>query len=354
MGIKNLHKLFERYSPNIYKTVNLSLFAYKCIAIDISLYLFKYKTIFGDAWLTSFVNLVLCLRKNDIHCIFIYDGKPPPEKELEKEKRQQARDTLHDKMNNLKKSLDVYHSTGEMDELLRTICEKPSHKLLRSTFTKSYDISLGEQQLKKLQSQIVNITKEDIILTKELFDHLTVPYLQADGEAETLCSHLVLRGFVDGVLSEDTDVLAYGTQLFLTKINISSSTCVVLVIEDILDELEMSYKEFLDICIMCGNDYNKNIPKIGFVNSFNLIKEHGNIENIAINTNLDTSILNYKRTRELFTLPDYVNEKFTNSIKNCAKPDFDKLNRFLHENNCRVNFQNLKNAFQPKEFIFED
>ena len=52
----------------------------KKIAIDISLYMCKYKAIYGDNWLYAFLKLISSLRKNEIHCVFIYDNGAPPEK----------------------------------------------------------------------------------------------------------------------------------------------------------------------------------------------------------------------------------------------------------------------------------
>ena len=40
-----------------------------------------------------------------------------------------------------------------------------------------------------------------------------------------MCSDLCLQGKIDAVLSEDTDVLAYGAPVFLTKINTQNGTC---------------------------------------------------------------------------------------------------------------------------------
>ena len=82
MGIKNLHKFLRKHCPEVYTSVHLSNYAFKKVAIDISLYMFKYKTVFGDSWLQAFVNLVACLRKNEIHCLFVYDNGCPIEKTL--------------------------------------------------------------------------------------------------------------------------------------------------------------------------------------------------------------------------------------------------------------------------------
>jgi len=353
MGIKNLHKLMEKFSPNVYETIPLNVFAFKKIAIDISLYMFKYKTIFGDKWLNAFINLVVCLRKNDIHCVFIYDTAAPPEKEKEREERRSSRQKLEDKAVELDRAIQLYKQTGEITGKLDEICYVQKHKLLSGGQKTLFDIKLAEETLKKLKSQVVSIKPEDFELTRELFDILNVPYFSAPMEAETLCAHLTKVGVVDGVLSEDTDVLAYGTPMFLTKINTAANTCVLLILDEILEELDMTYPQFLDVCIMCGNDYNKNIPKIGFVNSHRLIKEHNCIENIGLNTELDISILNHERTRELFTLSESIPKDFER-VNFCGRPDYKRLQRFLFENNCFISIQEIYKAYEPREINFSE
>ena len=51
-----------------------------------------------------------------------------------------------------------------------------------------------------------------------------------------MCANLTLNGKVDGVLSDDTDVLAYGTKLFLTSINTTKNSCVEIQIDNILEQ----------------------------------------------------------------------------------------------------------------------
>jgi hypothetical protein len=91
MGIKHLHKLLQKYAPDCYEKKHLSEFAYMRVAIDISLYLYKYKAVAGDRWMESFVYLISCLRKWNIHCIFVYDNKAPVEKQEEQERRREVR-----------------------------------------------------------------------------------------------------------------------------------------------------------------------------------------------------------------------------------------------------------------------
>ena len=145
--------------------------------------------------------------------------------------------------------------------------------------------------------------------------------------------------------SEDTDVLAYGSPKFLTKVNIISETCMEIDFKVILEKLEMSEKEFLDMCIMCGTDYNTNIPKIGPQKSYNLIKKHKSIDNLP----MDTSILKHDRCRELFTFKD---DYFKERIRYCGIPDYNKLEIFIFQNNCKIDMNYVRKCFECKDLIF--
>ena len=125
-----------------------------------------------------------------------------------------------------------------------------------------------------MRSNILNISAEDFNLTEELFTILNIPFYKAPLEAETTCADLCKRGIVDAVLSEDTDVLAYSCPFFLTKIDTVTETCVRLCHPEILKALELDENQFLDLCIMCGCDYNKNIPKVGPENAFKHLKKY--------------------------------------------------------------------------------
>lgn len=110
MGIKHLHKLLQKYAPDCYEKKHLSEFAYMRVAIDISLYLYKYKAVAGDRWMESFVYLISCLRKWNIHCIFVYDNKAPVEKQEEQERRREVRAKQGDRVTELEHDLEVYEN----------------------------------------------------------------------------------------------------------------------------------------------------------------------------------------------------------------------------------------------------
>ena len=353
MGIKNLNEFLRKNCPQVFEEIHISEYAYKKIAIDISLFLCKYKAICGDRWVSAFINLVSCLRRNEIHCVFIYDSGSPPEKADEKAERAKQREKNEQRLYEIEIALENYYNTGEINEELSAFYEKikdkPINKRLLSASKKELiDIDLIKLKIEKMRSNILNITKEDFELTRDLFRILNIPFYDAPLEAETTCSDLCKRGIVDAVLSEDTDVLAYSAPTFLTKIDTNLDTCVRLKHSQILESLEMTESEFLDLCIMCGCDYNKNIPKIGPQNAYKYLQKYKSIDEIGKNTVLDISVLNHIRTRELFTKYQEIN---ITSIPFCGTPDFEKLRLFIIENNININIETLKKNFTHNNLI---
>ena len=94
MGIKSNFNKFIKSHTTSFNEIHISDFKYKKIAIDTMLFMFKYKSVLGDKWLTGFFNLISFLRRYDVHCVFVFDGVPPIEKkdeqDIRKEKKKQA------------------------------------------------------------------------------------------------------------------------------------------------------------------------------------------------------------------------------------------------------------------------
>jgi 5'-3' exonuclease len=347
MGIKNLNTFLKKHCPDVFSEIPLVELQYATIAIDTSLYILKYKATQGNMWLVSFVSLVACLRKNDVHCVFVYDTQSPPEKLAEKRARYDSRARQKDRVQELRAALARYEDTGEVSDALAEASRlsQPQRSLLRGETSSLVRIESVYQLVEKLESQIISITPQDIACTKELFDIMRIPYVAAQMEGETECARLCLSGRVQGVLSEDTDVLAYGTPVFLSKINISRETCTRVLFDDVLVELGLSAESFRDFCIMCGTDYNRNIPKIGPENAYKLIKRYASID--ALSQMLNVDVLNHRRVRELFTVdPD------APPVEYCAEPDWERLYVFLAENGVRMNIEALRRNFECN-LVFE-
>ena len=100
-------------------------------------------------------------------------------------------------------------------------------------------------------------------------------------------------------------------------------------------QLNITYDQFVDICILCGCDYTSKISGIGPIKAYKLIKEHTNIENIINNliTNNEKSKykvkddFNYKIARNIFK-----NKEDNSLISALTKDDFEIRN---------INYENL-------------
>jgi len=352
MGIKSTFNSFLRETcPDVFESVHISEYSFKKVAIDISLYLHKFKAVCGDRWLSAFINLIASLRRNEIHCVFIFDGKSPAEKLGEQSKRQESREKLDRQLFELEEAFSEYGKTGVVAKCLSDLYDRSrSPKRLLGKRTEGVDMSWIEKKIEQRRNQLYNILPEDYEHAKELFRILQVPYLTAPGEAEKMCSVACIQGLVAAVLSEDTDVMAYGAPVFLSKIDTSSDTCIRITQVNLLNALELNQHQFLDLCIMCGTDYNPNIPRIGSKTAYKRILQHGDIDQIAADTDLDTSVLNHKRVRQLFT--EFECEKFE-KIPFCGTPDFSLLEKFVKHHKIQVNIEKLRKDFTHNVVIFE-
>lgn len=78
MGIRALNKFLQAKCKSSIKSIHLSELSGKKIAVDISIYLYKY--ISENALLENLYLMISIFRENNIIPIFIFDGKPPTEK----------------------------------------------------------------------------------------------------------------------------------------------------------------------------------------------------------------------------------------------------------------------------------
>ena len=358
MGIKNLHNFLRKTCPNVYQTVPISKYAFKKIAIDISIFMCKYKSTCGTSYLDSFLQLISVLRYNDVHFVFVYDSKPPPEKDNERRQRIENREKNKLRVEKIDQSWDHYKSKHGIQieqvlENLDTIEDETLSQFLQKIADSEHVDVISckkiEQEIAKLRNTILSIRTEDFNNTKDFFRACNIPFLDACGEAEATCSALNKKGLVAAVLTEDTDVLAYGTNFMLHRLDMSQNTFIEIDYEEILNQLKFTPKQFLDFCILCGTDYNSNMYKIGPEKAYKLLQQFKSIEGIQENNpNLPVQILNFEKVRCLFN-PSIDGLEY---IPYCGFPDKNSLERLYFINNCRYSLDRLYSSFHNS--IFHD
>jgi flap endonuclease-1 len=211
------------------KYISLSELSGKKIAVDISIYMYKYAS---DEGLIENIYLMLTVfRYYNIIPIFIFDGKPPTEKKDLLQKRRAEKKEAETEYNNLK------------------------NQLKSSDEEKKEEITANMDSLKK---KFVYVTRDQIEKVKELIRAYGTTYYDAPGEADELCALLVLKKKVWACLSEDTDMFVYGCRRVVRYMSLLNHTAVLYDTKQILEQLNMSLKEFREICVLSGTDYNIN------------------------------------------------------------------------------------------------
>jgi 5'-3' exonuclease len=232
MGIRHLNRYLRDHCPNSIRVMSMADLSGKQIAVDISIYLYKYES--ENMLLENMYLMLSIFRHHNVIPIFIFDGKPPPEKKELLIKRKEDKQEARQEYNKLKKCLDNNEQFDETDK---------------------QEIIATMDQLKK---QFIHISKSKIESVKDLIRAYGATYYDAPGEADELCALLVLKKKVWACLSEDMDLFVYGCTRVLRYFSLINHGVVLYYMKGILEELDISQNDFREICILSGTDYNIN------------------------------------------------------------------------------------------------
>ena len=111
MGIRMLNKFLQDKCKNSITRINLSDLAGKKIAVDISIYLYKFLS--ENALLENLYLMISIFREHDITPIFVFDGKPPVEKNDTIAYRKKTKTTAREEYYRLKQILETIESDAD-------------------------------------------------------------------------------------------------------------------------------------------------------------------------------------------------------------------------------------------------
>jgi len=263
MGIKGLMPFVSDHAPLAVKETKMEAMTGRMVAIDASMCLYQFLVAVrqgeaqsnlsnADGEVTShiqgFLNRTVRMLECGIKPVYVFDGKPPELK----------RDTL-DAREERKKTADADLTsaieTGDSDEI-----RKASHRSTRVTPQMNADV-------------------------QELLGLLGVPVVLAPSEAEATCAALCRAGLCYASVTEDMDVLPFGTTVMLKNFFDTESAragtkrpVYEVTLAPLLQQLDISMDSFIDFCIMCGCDYCGSPRGVGPTTAFKLLKKHGSLE----------------------------------------------------------------------------
>lgn len=317
MGIKNLKNILNNYCYNYVVEKNLKEYDGKKLAIDSSIFI--YKSLYNNSdILDGMTRIILRFLKNGITPFFVFDGKPPEEKNFILQNRKDRKNQLINKKQEIENLIEENNENSNIEDL--------------------------KNELNKVNKNIININDKHFILLYKLLDLFGIQYIIADGEGEAFCAKMYQKGLVDGCVSEDSDILVNGGKIFIRNFNPEKNVIEEYNLDIILTNLEITFEQFIDLCILCGCDYTTKINGVGPITAFKLIKSYNNIENIIewIQSSGKYEIpddFNYEKARYLFnySFDEFNFEELDIKMK---KPKNNELLLFLRENS-----DNLKDKY---------
>jgi len=137
----------------------------------------------------------------------------------------------------------------------------------------------------KFSRRLVKVTKAHTDDCKELLRLMGIPIVDAPCEAEAQCAELAKKGKVFGVATEDMDALTFRTPRLIRKLTSAQGKdkdpIVEIDVELVLVGMNLTYEQFVDLCILCGCDYCNSIKSIGPKTALKLVRQYTSIENIV-------------------------------------------------------------------------
>lgn len=269
MGIKGLPAYVRKWCDDVHVSIPATEFKNRFIAIDANSFTHRYAagSLTCQQYIVKFCNLIYTMKSEGVYPVFIFDGGAPKEKWEEQQRRREVQDSLQSEIARLEREDDDYGT--------------------------------NQERIAALSKRITTTPPEYKEALNEILIALGIPVIKAPCEAERMCASLVKEKKVALALSPDSDLWVYGIDIVATDFNPFSREFSIVSPSNIIKTVGLTREQWVDFCIMCGCDYNQNMPGIGPAKSFDLIQKYGSIENLPAEK-FDVSVLNHIRCRELF------------------------------------------------------
>ncbi|CDO70975.1 hypothetical protein BN946_scf184830.g7, partial [Trametes cinnabarina] len=217
---------------------------------------------------------VRLLRHYGIEPYLVFDGGPLPAKQGTESERKQRREENLSRAN--------------------ALAAQGKHSQAREYYVKCVDVTPQmAYQLIKVRKLPMSRDLVFLVLGMPFTPTLGgqtegVPYIVAPYEADAQLAYLERIGLVDGIITEDSDLLVFGCKTVLYKLDITSSTVTCISRDDFasvesksaggLSLVGWTDTQFRAMAILSGCDYLPSIPGIGLKTAWTLLRKHKTVE----------------------------------------------------------------------------
>lgn len=252
---------------------------YIMVAVDGNFHACRFK--YGGANIyVKMMSFVLTLLRNGIIPIFLFDGNVCDDKLCTVKQRYESK-----KKESLRKE-------NLIDEL-----ESSQDRLVKIFSLNNYERKEIERKIRAVAEQIKLISRAQDITAKTdeingvigIMQRIGIPACRTPYDAESYATALNQKypHLINAVMSDDTDVFAFGARIVISKYDYKSGTVKLTDTQDMLRKMQLTREQFVDMCILLGSDYLTDehgvpltIRSIGPKSAYSFIKEYKSIEAI--------------------------------------------------------------------------
>ena len=266
-----------------------------------------------DAIIPAWVELVLTMLDRYVSAgiipVVCYDGAGPESKS----------ETRKERAENEQAYANVVE---EKKALAATVKDATQLTILRAEIISAYESSLHPR-------------RQDISDLIDLIRAYGFPVIQAAGEGEQLASELCRQGYTHAVHSNDHDCLMYNPSIWIKKYDSKIRRFICYDMEELLAQLDLTYSQFVDMCIFMGCDHNKKVFGYGCVEIYKDIRNFGDGATlINMKRTIDFKCINYDYCVEYFSekpCEELIGEgsEFVTDMTDCDDAEVERLSTLL-------------------------
>lgn len=249
-----------------------------------------------------------------IKLVYVFDGKIPEFKRMEKERREEQKRIAEIKLEKAKVE-------GRVEDI------------------------------KKYAQATARIGKNEVEDAKKLLNLMGIPYIDAPSEGEAQAAYMARKGIVYAVASQDYDSLLFGAPKLLRNVAITGKRKLpnkniyvdvnpeIVELNKVLINNNITYDQLIIAGILIGTDYNPGgIKGIGVKKAIEIVKKYKNIEEVEKNVEWNFeislfSIFNFFKNPPVEDIEIKKNEMDVYALKNfMLEHDFseERINRIIN------------------------
>ena len=262
MGVKGLYSYLKHYRNHIdLDHLPLEVGPLR-IGIDAMSILYRMKGNTGEI-----IGLIKGLKSHGHRILFVFDGKPPAEKEREIQSRRDAKESA------------AAHAIA-LESFLKT--DEAATMSIR-------DREILQTTLARAKTEAWHMTRDLRKAFQELLWTEQIPYVKSVSEADDVLIDLINGGKLDVIMSSDMDYLLGGTPRLWIPTNKATNYFEEVLLADVLDGEGFSAAAFLDGCLLCGTEEREGAKGVPPHIAFGWIRHYGSLEGLLKSNITDTT-----------------------------------------------------------------